>query len=385
MQPAALSTVVLKRADWTNAFLAAIKDKEIDPMTFGPASAFRLRSHPDKAVAKRATELLDELNPLAKAKKEAVAKLLPIVEQKGDAEHGKQLFTTTCTVCHSFHGTGAEIGPNLTGMGAHGANELLVDIVDPNAEVDPSFTQWNIETKDGQAYAGVIASENPTTITLKSLAGVQQIKKEDIKTRVNTQRSLMPEGFDGLGGEALRDIITYLQSADGGRFRMLDLHDAFTTSTSEGLYQSASAKDQTFQFTKTGTVAVDGVPFNIMSPGATSGGANIVVLQGGPRQIPTRRRCPKSGSEGQRLQGQPHSHPRWRVRPGGATTGPAHRQHQRRAQIQRAQHPGLPHGDAPLPEWGGVCRLHPAHRGARVQVRRGDREESPDPLVPPRN
>jgi putative membrane-bound dehydrogenase-like protein len=275
--------VILKRADWTNAFLDAIKDKEIDPMTLGPANMFRLRAHPDKMVAKRAVALLDELNPLAKAKKEAVAKLLPLVEQKGDPEHGKQLFTTTCTICHSFHGVGAEIGPNLTGMGAHGVSELLVDIVDPNAEVDPSFTQWNIETKDGQAYAGVIASENPTTITLKSLAGVQQIKTADIKTRVNTQRSLMPEGFDGLGADALRDIIAYLQSVDGARFRMLDLHSAFTASTSEGLYQTSSAKDQTFQFTKTGTVSVEGVPFSVMSPEAVAGGANIVVLQGGPQ------------------------------------------------------------------------------------------------------
>ena len=52
----------------------------------------------------------------------------------------------------------------------------LTAIVDPNAEVDPSFTQWNIETKDGGIFAGVIASENPASITMKSLAGVQEIK-----------------------------------------------------------------------------------------------------------------------------------------------------------------------------------------------------------------
>ena len=237
--PAKVQTVafdaVLKRADWANAFLDAVKAKEIDPSTLGPANTSRLRSHPDKAVAKRAVKLLDEFNPLVKAKKDAIEKLFPIASQKGDAKHGKELFTTTCAICHNFHGAGAEIGPILTGMGTHGASELITAIVDPNAEVDPSFTQWNIETKDGQAYAGVIASENPTSITLKSLAGVQEVKTADIKSRVNTHRSLMPEGFEGLGGEALRDIITYLQVEDGGRFRILDLHDAFTTSTSGGL------------------------------------------------------------------------------------------------------------------------------------------------------
>lgn len=273
---------VLKRADWANAFLDAIKAKEIDVPTLGPTNTSRLRSHPDKAVAKRAVKLLDEFNPLAKAKKDAIEKLLPIASQKGDARHGKELFTTTCAICHNFHGAGAEIGPILTGMGTHGANELITAIVDPNAEVDPSFTQWNIETKDGQAYAGVIAAENPTSITLKSLAGVQEVKVADIKTRVNTHRSLMPEGFEGLGGEALRDIISYLQAEDGGRFRILDLRDAFTASTASGLYISQNGKNDTFHFVKTGTVNVEGIPFNIVSPDKAAGGSNIVVLKGGP-------------------------------------------------------------------------------------------------------
>ncbi|EDY19513.1 conserved hypothetical protein [Chthoniobacter flavus Ellin428] len=167
-------------------------------------------------------------------------------------------------------------------MGAHGASELLVAIVDPNAEVDPSFVQWNIETKDGQAYAGVISSENPTTITMKSLAGVQQIKTADIKSRTNTGRSLMPEGFEGIGADALRDIITYLQSVDGSRFRTLDLHDAFTTSTSSGMYQTQTSKNDTFKFTKSGTVSVGGVPFNVVTPEKAEGASNIIVLKGGP-------------------------------------------------------------------------------------------------------
>jgi putative membrane-bound dehydrogenase-like protein len=281
VQPSAFDAV-LKRADWTNAFLDAVKAKQIDPAMLGPANAFRLRSHPDKAVAKRAIAMLDELNPTAKLKKDAIAKLMPIVGQKGDPAKGKAPFTTTCAICHKFGDFGAEIGPGLTGMGAHGASELLGAIVDPNAEVDPAFTQWNIETKDGVAYAGVIAAENPTTITLKSLAGVQQVKVADIKSRVNTGRSLMPEGFEGLGAETLRDIISYLQSVDGGKFRTVDLRDAFTASTSGGIYNTTEAKRDSFEFTKTGTVQVAGVPFNIVS--ADKAPLNILVLKGGPEK-----------------------------------------------------------------------------------------------------
>jgi len=275
-QTAAFDTV-LKRSEWALAFLDAVASKQIDALTLGPANAARLRTHPDRAVSKRATQMLDELNPLAKAKKDALAKLMPEVEKPGDAVKGKALFTVTCAICHKFGDAGMDIGPGLTGMGAHGASELLSAIVDPNAEVDPTFTAWNIETKDGQAYAGVIAAENPASITLKSLAGVQEIKVASIKSRVNTGRSLMPEGFEGLGGETLRDIIAYMQSVDGGKFRTVDLRDAFTATTALGLYASHESKGDTFVFKKYGTVNVEGVPFNIVPPEKAP--MNIIVLK----------------------------------------------------------------------------------------------------------
>jgi putative membrane-bound dehydrogenase-like protein len=279
LQAPAFDTL-LKRADWTLAFLDALKSNAVDVTKLGPTTAARLRTHPDKGVAKRATDMLAELNPQTKAKKEAIAKLLPVVEGKGDPAKGKALFTTTCAICHKFGDGGTDIGPGLIGMGSHGAAELLNAIVDPNAEVDPSFNAWNLETKDGQLFSGVIAAENAASITLKSLAGVQEVKVADLKSRTNTGRSLMPEGFEGLGGEALRDIIAYMQSVDGGKFRVLDLKSAFTTNTSRGLYQSAAAKNESFEFSKTGTVNVSGIPFSIVAPEKAA--SNIVVLKGGP-------------------------------------------------------------------------------------------------------
>lgn len=283
--PAEAQTVafaaLLKRAEWSLAFLEGVKAKKVDVAVLGPANAFRLRTHPDKAVSKRAGEMLDELMPGAKAKAETIAKLLPEVEKKGNVENGKLMFTVNCSTCHTFGNAGAQVGPNLTGMGAHSAGELLATIVDPNAEVDPSFTAWNIETKDGQAFAGVIARENPTSIFLKFQGGEKEIKTADIKTRVNTGRSLMPDVLGELGAELLRDIIAYMQATDGGnRFRMLDLRPAFTTTTSLGVYATQEVKDQSFQFTKTGTVPVEGIPFNIVGPERAPN--NIVVLKGGP-------------------------------------------------------------------------------------------------------
>jgi putative heme-binding domain-containing protein len=303
-QNAAFDTL-LKRADWSIAFLDAVQAKQIDSTTFGPASAFRLRTHADKAVAERATAMLDLLNPAAKLKNEAIAKLAPLVEQPGNIENGRQLFTSTCATCHQFGEIGTLLGPVLTGMGAHGPGELLTAIVDPNREVEPSFLAWNIETKDGQFYNGVIARENPTSIVLRSLAGEQEVRVAEIKSRVNTGRSLMPEGFDALGGEALRDIIAYMQSADGaGRFRTLDLSQAFTATTSRGLYITQTDAQDSLKFARSGTVKVEGVPFNIVPPEKAP--ANVVVLKGGPensfsKTLPDRVEVAVGGFRGNRL------------------------------------------------------------------------------------
>ncbi|MFD0892671.1 ThuA domain-containing protein [Luteolibacter ambystomatis] len=279
---AAAFEVLLQRSDRALALLDALSKKQVDVAIFGPANLARLRTYPDGEISKRASAILDELmGPSLKAKGEILAKLSAVVEQPGDPVRGKQLFTATCAICHKYGDEGADIGPALTGMGSHGISELLTAIVDPNREVDPSFAAWNIETKDGRFHAGIIARENPASLVLKSLAGQEEIRIADIKSRVNTGRSLMPEGLEGLGGESLRDILAYLCGTDAARYRTLDLRGVFTADTRKGLYQSQAATGDTLVFRKYGTQEIEKVPFNVIDPGKSTNGNNILVLKGG--------------------------------------------------------------------------------------------------------
>ncbi len=281
---AAAFDALLKRSEWTNALLDSVKAKTVTLTNLGPANIARLRTHPDPAISKRAAAMLEELNPMAKLKNEAIAKLAPVVEGPGgDVAKGKAMFTTTCAICHSFDGQGKDIGPGLTGMGSHAPAELLTAIVDPNREVDPSFVAWNFELKNGQFMSGIIARENAATVLIRSLAGEQEIKTSDLKARTNTGRSLMPEGFEGLGAEALRDVIAYMQSVDSKGYRTLDLKDAYTASSALGLYDKAVQTPESVQFKKTGTVVFGGVPFNLVAPEKSATGKNVVQLQGGPK------------------------------------------------------------------------------------------------------
>ena len=279
LQEAAFAQMI-KRSDSSLSLVDALKSGQITLTTLGPSAVHRLRTHADSKVGVRAREVIEELRgPEAKEKNALLAKLTPEVEKIGNLEKGRAIFTQNCAVCHKFEGAGKEVGPELTGMGAHGPAELLVAILDPNREVDPTYVAWSIETKDGETYDGAIASENKATVTLRNNSGETSVKTADIKSRRNTGRSLMPEGFEALGAEALRDMLAYM-CGDDAKYRIIDLRPVFTANSTEGIYRSKEAKNESLQFRKFGLVKAGAIPFEILSPSKSPNGNNLVVLRG---------------------------------------------------------------------------------------------------------
>jgi len=277
----AVFTQLIKRSDSSLALVEALKSGKIDLASLGPIAVGRLRTHSDKAVATRANAVLDELRgPEVKEKNALIAQFTPEVEKPGNIENGHKLFTQNCSVCHSFKGEGKDVAPDLTGMGAKGAEELLVHVLDPNRYVEPNFFSFSIETKDGETYDGIIGRENRSSVVLRNASGDVEVKVENIKSRRNTGLSLMPNGFEALGGEGLRDLLGYI-CADENRYRMLDLKDAFTTSSTRGIYVGADLLEDTLRFKKFGIVRGGNVPFEIITPNRTAAGNNLIVLKGG--------------------------------------------------------------------------------------------------------
>jgi putative membrane-bound dehydrogenase-like protein len=204
---------LLRRPESALALLSALRTHRVAITDLSTGQLARLRTHPDRGVSRQATALLDSASPATAQKSDLIAKLLPEIEKPGDVTKGKVLFTAACAVCHKVGDLGTrEVGPPLTGIGTHPAAELVVHIVDPNREVDPSFWQWNITTKKGDTLAGVVSSENSVSLVVRNQAGDTEVKIDDIAKRENTHRSLMPEGFEGLGAESLRDVIAFLRS-----------------------------------------------------------------------------------------------------------------------------------------------------------------------------
>ncbi|MBK7875595.1 MAG: ThuA domain-containing protein [Planctomycetes bacterium] len=263
-----------------SALLDALAAKTIALADLGPLRMHRLRTHPDAQIAQRAAKLFDELGYKPSAKvSELVARFLPIASQPGDAANGKLVFEKNCIQCHRVDGQGAEIGPDLTGMGTHGAADLLPIILDPNRTVEAGYSEWQLETKDGKLVTGTMAREDARSVVLRSTNGDAEVARDDIEWIKNTGRSPMPEGLESIGAEGFRDLFAYLSGGFAG-WRVLPLVDVVSSSSLAGLYDT-KRDDKPMVFRRWGIQPIAGVPFDVLDPKRTPSGLNALVLKGG--------------------------------------------------------------------------------------------------------
>jgi putative heme-binding domain-containing protein len=128
--------------------------------------------------------------------------------------HGKEVYAATCAVCHTFNGEGGKVGPDLSGIGAKGPKEILIDILDPNRSVEANYRLWNVTTKSGETFSGRLETETQTSIEILDTTGQKHtIQRKDIATLEASNNSLMPNGFEALPPADLAALLAFLTQA----------------------------------------------------------------------------------------------------------------------------------------------------------------------------
>ena len=142
-----------------------------------------------------------------------------LAQGQGDATAGKTVFTSICAACHTLHGEGRKIGPDLTGIDRGNLDGLLHSIVDPNASVLPDFMAFHLKLKarvgdEERQMVGFIQTENANGLTIMDLAGtLTPVAGSDIAERTALAISIMPEGLlEAFSAQQVRDLFAYLQS-----------------------------------------------------------------------------------------------------------------------------------------------------------------------------
>ncbi len=136
---------------------------------------------------------------------------------RGDPHAGEPLFLKHCSTCHKAGERGSAVGADLAGMRGRTAEALLTDILDPSRAVAPEFLNYTVVTRDKKILTGILASQTPTTVTLRAAEGkTDSVLRRDIGELRSTNQSLMPEGLEKeLDPEALGNVIAFIRAGLG--------------------------------------------------------------------------------------------------------------------------------------------------------------------------
>ncbi len=280
------SRVLLSRADWTAAFLDGVEKGDVSLAQLSLAQTQALAAHPEKALAGRARTLIARGGGLPDADRQKVIdQLAPLVLKGGDPARGKLVFTQQCAKCHMVGGEGGKVGPDLTGMGTHPREELLIHIIDPSRSVEGNFVQYNLATTGGQVINGLLASESKTAVELIDAEGKpHRVLREEIEEFAASKKSLMPEGFEKtVGPEGVADVLAFLTRR--GKYLPIDLRAAATVVSTKGMFHGPEATAERLVFPDWSPKTFEGVPFLLVDPQGDHV-PNAILLYGPAGAIP---------------------------------------------------------------------------------------------------
>ncbi len=137
---------------------------------------------------------------------------------RGDISRGREVFSTTCTRCHSVNGAGGRLGPDLSRIAAIRSRDMLTrSIRDPSASVARGYRAVTLVTRDGRRIRGVVKAEDAFSIQiLDTNERLQGHLKADLQEVIPEDQSLMRQfGPDRLSEAQLDDLLRYLGTLRG--------------------------------------------------------------------------------------------------------------------------------------------------------------------------
>jgi putative heme-binding domain-containing protein len=213
-------------------------NRQIDPLLASTGSALRLmQALGDEAVPQRVRaaavaratqsevtevrDLFERFLPEERRIKRLGSVVRPeqILGLPGDITRGRKLFFDAagvqCRTCHRISGKGTEIGPDLDQIGKkYDRAQILDNILFPSKQIDPKYVVYLVETKQGQAFTGLLVSKDATKVVLKDATNKRiEVAAGEVEVMAPQAKSLMPELLlRDLTAEDVADLTAFLSS-----------------------------------------------------------------------------------------------------------------------------------------------------------------------------
>lgn len=193
------------------ALISAVEAGQVAASEIPEDLRLALLKIPNKELRERASKLLAQ--SVSADRQKVIDEYRPALALAGDARKGAMVFQQNCIKCHSIAGLGGGVGPDLSRAATRSDEALLVSILDPSREVSYELKTFVVVTTAGQVFTGMIVSDTPSVLTIRSADGKDQIiPRENIEQQSATDKSMMPEGLERMiAPPALTDLIAFLR------------------------------------------------------------------------------------------------------------------------------------------------------------------------------
>lgn len=132
----------------------------------------------------------------------------------GSWARGRKVFhsdAAACAKCHTIHGQGGTIGPDLSNLLHRDYASVLRDITTPSFALNPDHLSYVVTLTDGRVLSGVVQSADGKVRIGDTKGNIVEVDPSEIEELKASPISTMPEGLPKqLGPERMRDLMTFL-------------------------------------------------------------------------------------------------------------------------------------------------------------------------------
>ena len=208
-------SVLASRRESARALVEAVERRDVDAASVSPEMQEKLRLVADPALGAQLDRVFGARQVAQPAElAQEIERVVHLVGgARGSVYGGQELFLQRCAACHHFFNKGGDIGPDLTVFKRDDIPNLVLAIVNPNAEIREGYEPYVLTKKDGTVHSGFLAGQDPRQVVIRDMAGLSvTVDRNAIATLNGAGRSLMPPGLlSGLSDRELRDLFAYLR------------------------------------------------------------------------------------------------------------------------------------------------------------------------------
>jgi putative membrane-bound dehydrogenase-like protein len=202
---------VFQRGERLACLLEQIESGKIQASELDPLRIRQLLDNRQADIRSRARKVLRK--ELPEERQQVLRRYREVLTQKGDFARGREVFRKNCATCHRIAGVGILVGPDISDTRTKTAEQLLTDILNPNAAIDSNYINYLVTLRNGKVLSGFIAAETASSVTLRRAENQSDtLLRRDIEEVRSTGQSLMPEGLEKtISLSEMADLLTFLK------------------------------------------------------------------------------------------------------------------------------------------------------------------------------